>query len=604
LGGDFSGSGGTFSKNPGDATALIAENLQATRVFLRGASIDGKVDLSGANLSSGLAADGGKFRNHCDVALNAESLKAVSVSLRNVSADGEVDLKGATLGGDLDGEGGKFSNPGGHALNAENLTAASVFLNSDLAADGEVDLTNAALSGSLEADGGTFKNRGGYALKAESLKATNVFFKNGFGADGEVDLRDAALSGNLEANGGTFKNQGKYALSADRLRATSVYLNNHFSADGEVGLAGASLSGQLSADGGMFENPGGLALNAENIKAAGVFLRDGFTADGEVDLSGATLSGALSGQGGTFKNPGKVAVGAEELNTTSSVDFRDFGPEGTLNFAAADVKDAFFWMTLAPADTDKIVLDLRHAAVGLLLDDEESWPRQGNLHLDGFVYGRIDDARVHSSSSDALSRLAWLNLQRPKDNQSYDFTPQPYEQLAKALRENGDDAGANTVLIAMEEEHEHYEAFSVLRLFLRWTIGYGYDLSRAALLAVCFVILGTFLLFWGHRSGAIVQIDKEKPEQLFSFNPFIYSLETFLPLVELHQAKHWGPDPELRQLRPLVPIGAFWPLSKFQHRLGPAFGKRLRYYLWFHIVMGWFFGYMLIRGVAGLAHTG
>ncbi len=78
----------------------------------------------------------------------------------------------------------------------------------------------------------------------------------------------------------------------------------------------------------------------------------------------------------------------------------------------------------------------------------------------------------------------------------------------------------------------------------------------------------------------------------------------FLPLVDLHQSKSWAPDPQLRVGRPKVPIAPFKPLSKYQHQFGSAFGKHLRWYLWLHILAGWFFTSMLIAGISGLVQKG
>ncbi|MGD0075102.1 MAG: hypothetical protein ABSD31_12305 [Candidatus Binataceae bacterium] len=130
------------------------------------------------------------------------------------------------------------------------------------------------------------------------------------------------------------------------------------------------------------------------------------------------------------------------------------------------------------------------------------------------------------------------------------------------------------------------------------TIGYGYNTWRALWFISGFVLAGTFLFFWGYKSEAITRVDKETPGP-FRFNSFIYSLETFLPLVDLQQAKHWAPDPEIRP-RPRIPVVAFKPLSKYQLQFGPAFGRRLRWYLWIHFLMGWFFTAMLIAGISGL----
>jgi hypothetical protein len=421
-----------------------------------------------------------------------------------------------------------FDLSGSHTrgIAAEGLKGTHVYLR-DSTVEGEVDLLEANLSGDLDCEGGTFENPGKIALGADGLEAAAVFFDNGFKAEGEVRLIEANLGGELDCDGGTFSNQSGYALHADGLKATAILLRKS-AAKGRVSVIGADLTANLECDGGMFENSGGYALSADGLKAANVYFRDRFSTEGEVD------------------------------------------------FPTADVSGAFEWTNAAPGHPDAAVLNLTHATAGSLSDDEESWPAQGNLYLDGFVYNHF----YGGSPQDAQSRLRWLERQPPGI-----FTPQPYEQLAKVLREDGDDAGARTVLIAMETARRQYGNLSRWERCWSWilyeTIRYGYDTWQALWFIGGFVIFGTVLFFFGRRREAITQIDKEWTEHFRPFNPLVYSLETFLPLVDLQQAKHWAPKSE-----------------------GSTFGRCLRWYLWLHILMGWFFTSMLIAGITGLVQKG
>ncbi len=249
-------------------------------------------------------------------------------------------------------------------------------------------------------------------------------------------------------------------------------------------------------------------------------------------------------------------------------------------------------------------------------DDKNSWPSTGRLRLDGFVY-----ARIGAGPDDAKSRLEWLS--RQGDN----FWPQPYRQLAGVLREAGDDAGSKRVLVEMENSRRRYGNLPwwswTWAWILRPTIGYGYRPFRAGWWVAAFVILGFFLFSWGQDAGVLTEIkDKDAViqnkdvaathEQNASgvsvyqpFNGFIYSLETFLPLVDLQFAKHWLPNANLKPNNPvdLMNHMRHWPvrwLPHWNHNFGKNFGKHLRWYFWFHILAGWFFTTMVIAGVTGL----
>jgi hypothetical protein len=252
----------------------------------------------------------------------------------------------------------------------------------------------------------------------------------------------------------------------------------------------------------------------------------------------------------------------------------------------ATVKQTLAWIGLDK--NSPVRLDLRHASVGVIGDDEQSWPRKGNLLLDGFVYEKIGEG-----PTDAGKRLQWLA--RQPDG----FVPQPYRQLAKVLREAGDDAGARDVLIAMENARLRHGTLSftqrVVAWILRLTVGYGYKPLRALWYIAFFVLLGTMLFSWGRNSNVIVAVTgKYTPAPYQSFNPFVYSLENFLPLVNLRMAEYWMPDANAAPTPLLLP---------FSDTLAPAplwLGSFLRWYLWLHILLGWFFASMLIAGVTGL----
>ena len=304
-------------------------------------------------------------------------------------------------------------------------------------------------------------------------------------------------------------------------------------------------------------------LRADGVTVSGsVLLREGFHAGGDLFLNGAEIGGQLEFSGAHFSEASSLIL----QNTT--------------------VKRAFFWRGLAA--NSPVRLDLRHASVGPLGDDEQSWPSKGNLKLDGFVYESIGEG-----PTGADKRLQWLARQPDV------FVPQPYRQLAKVLRDAGDDGGAGDVLIAMENARLRHGSLNftqrAVHRMLGLTVGYGYKPLRALWYIAFFVLLGTILFSWGRNSNVIVEVDaKYAPAAFHGFSPFVYSLESFLPLVNLRMAEHWMPDPSANPTPLLLP---------FTNQLAPAppsLGRYLQWYLWLHILLGWFFASMLIAGVTGL----
>jgi len=466
-----------------------------------------------------------------------------------------------------------------------------------------------------------------------------VFLRNGFRAEGEVRLLGAQIGGDLSCIGGTFSNppiggieaSGK-ALSADGIDVKGIlYLRDGFHAEGEVRLLRAHIGGDLDCVGGRFTNPakkglatGGKALSADRaVVEGGVFLRNGFWAEGEVRLPGARIAGDLSCIGGIFTNPPKEglrssgnAIVADGIDVEGSVflrnDFRAEGAvrfpvaqiRGTVNFSGAAlhgefvaegavVKGPLFWRGIA--ESSEASLNLTNASVDTLVDDRESWPALKNLSLDGFVYERIS-----YGPKDAKSRLAWLGLQK-------DFRPQPYRQLAKVLREDGDNVGSRRILFEMERKRREKEddgwiarAWSEI---LSLAIGYGYYPGRALGGLLVLVLVGLFFFWGGYYAGSVAPTDKDVyagfkkgaplPPHYEEFHAFIYSLENSFPLVKLGQAERWQPDPDPSWKGRAVK----WVPAILCPVLSP---RSLRIFRWGQVCFGWILATFFVAGVTGI----
>ncbi len=229
-------------------------------------------------------------------------------------------------------------------------------------------------------------------------------------------------------------------------------------------------------------------IKADRLHTRGsVLLRDGFHAKGEVNLSGAKIRGTLECSGGTFDASG-VALNLEGVVAAGLL---------------------LRWLKAPPVG----IVDLAYANVGTLTDDQKSWPKNGKLYLDGFVYGRLaGDApwRAHDWKDDRgvprKGRLHWLSLQ-PK------FRPQPYEQLIKVLKEMGHEQDAREVAIAKQQQLREHGGLSRLsrakNLFLDKTIKYGYESWRAFILLFVVWFFGTGMFCMAEWTGVMVPSEKE-----------------------------------------------------------------------------------------------
>ena len=444
-----------------------------------------------------------------------------------------------------------------------------------------------------------------------------------------VDLESAELPGlflprsRIGGARSSDSNIAEVAILANgvRIRGPLILVGTHV--EGEVRLFGASIDSSLECDRALFENPGAVALDCEKAEIGGVYLRNGFRSEGEVRLRKADIRANLEcqsarfGDGGRFKTvvlrverakidgavllregfraEGPVVVLAAEIRGDLDLREADFSTPGSgLNASQANIKGRLFiHRTRVRADT-WIVLD--SAACAVLDDDLTSWPRDGHLVLDGFVYQRLQ------YPGDANARLVWLRGQLPKERaQRRDqFRPQPYRQLAQVLRTQGHEAEARDVLIGMARDRRKYAQLSwsswFWSLVLWHVIRNGYKPLRAAVWLLALWVANAIVFGAGYDVGLMGPTDQKAfeafaanqgsvPAWYSPFNATSFAIDLSLPIISLGERDKWRPLTKPVNGKPSVPTWLPGALSVWR---------------WVAIVTGWFLASMLVAGVAGL----
>lgn len=415
-----------------------------------------------------------------------------------------------------------------------------------------------------------------------------VSMDQGFEASATVFFGNSRIDGDFNCAGGSSKYENdpgfgifeleKPALFLGVARVEGpVWLSAGFRAEGAVDVNGITCTA-LICYGGKFVNPGGIALNATSANISGGAILSGADKWSAAEMTGlvqfdnARLGGVLNATGARFLGKPTEGHGFSATAITSP--------------------GAFVWQKIELQNG--ATLDLRGASVNGLIDDEKSWPQPGRLAIDGFVYKDF-----YGGPSDAPSRLRWVGLQAgphpPWLNVPSGFHPQPYRELAKVLRERGDEAGARDVLIA--EDQALYAGRSLpVRAWgqlLRVTIGYGHAPLRAVIWSLAIVVLGWSVVLIANRAGVMRPTWPETPPAMADsdyepLHPLLYSLDVFLPFVNLHQEHYWWPRPGASGGCKLMGITI------------RCRGSVVRLYLWLQIIAGWLLSAIFLAGVTGL----
>jgi hypothetical protein len=440
-------------------------------------------------------------------------------------------------------------------------------------------------------------------LQADRLEARGGLYLRGAEIKGEIRLVGSRLGGNFEGDGMAVSWADGFAVNAEGLEARAILMRGA-SVEGGIHFGRTRLGADFDAVGATLKRPEGVAINADGLEARGNVALRSAKIEGEVRFVGARIGGDLDCTGGQFDQAGGDAL---QINR-------------------AFIQGAFF---LRQGARVQGTLDLTGATIGTLHDEAACWPGKGDVLLNRCRYGAFIDGPV-----DAPSRLNWLARQSP-ERWGEDFWPQPYEQLATVFRDMGHDDDARAVLI----EKERLQRFArrqrakkpLLRAalgFVDWVLGATIVYGRQPLLAFAwlglFWIIGVAVFAQAERQGAfkpnsavilrspewtLCGIDagqsvflpttqqtvggRRAPgqsqlacfrQQLEAssypeFNPWMFSLDTLFPVVEIGQRAYWRPDPS------------------------QDWGNLAKTYYYFEASVGWVLSLLAVAGFSGIVKS-
>jgi hypothetical protein len=196
IGGNLDCEGGAF-KNPKSYALLCDSAGIGGSTWLRDQAngppffAQGEVDFCGASIEGSFECSG-RIENERKRAVNCAGINvAGSASFHGIYI-GEVNLIGATIGLSLSCSMGQFENPGGTALDCDKIIVRqSVFLRNGFKATGVTDFMAANIGSQFACNDGYFRNRGGVALQLSAAKVDAELWLAGIRIDGKIDLQGA-----------------------------------------------------------------------------------------------------------------------------------------------------------------------------------------------------------------------------------------------------------------------------------------------------------------------------------------------------------------------------------------------------------------------------
>ncbi|MFI6796464.1 pentapeptide repeat-containing protein [Streptosporangium canum] len=418
--------------------------------------------------------------------------RTAGLRLAGARVTGVLDLSAATLTGKL------------HLLNCHLSETVSL---TDATTSGvrfrgcEMERVRAArctVNGLLELDGSTVHS----GIRLDNAHVTGQFrlSRSRLHAPGE---RSRASESRLEDVRRPFTetemrerglDQSQWAVWAGGLTVEGGAFMRDMRVTGGLRFIGAKFHGGVYLQRSVITATGPHAVRADFMESGAAEFSAGFTATGVIRMRGARVNGVLSFDGATLEAPGRA-----------------------LHLSHAQVEE----LILNPASI-KGEVNLGYSRIGVLLDNPAAYP--DGVQLTGLTY---ESLRGHWTVAE---RLDWLD--RDPDG----YKPQPYEQLASWFRRIGHEPDARRVLLAKQRRRRGTlkPTGRVWGRLLDFVVGYGYRPWLAGLWVAVLLTLGT-VVFDAVRPA---QID---PDEVRSFQPFVYTLDLLVPVSVFEQRGAWEP---------------------------------------------------------------
>lgn len=302
-----------------------------------------------------------------------------------------------------------------------------------------------------------------------------------------------------------------------------------------------------------------------------LLLRHTRVADGRVLIAGAEIGKDLNceslhlARSDDHDGHGPHANDGQPPRLPARSGSQKFSPD--IAIISARIGETLNWKALLPPEA--VVFLSRTTTERLAYTSVVYWPPLGRLALGGLQYRYIDgDTRFRRQrvagparwlrkrqesgplpfGQPTLLRLAnaiagtdgthlrWLRLYTRKY-----YDPQSYDTLAAALRSMGRENDAARVLIARADDRRRAQGIMAILFGMpyRLLVGNGFRTWWAAVWIILFTLVGTAVFNGAHQHGELSPV---KPAvQIMPFQPFVYSLDVLLPIVNLGQADSYIP---------------------------------------------------------------
>lgn len=555
--------------NNTEQEAVFAQMRTGDSAFFNGARFAGPVSFGHADIRNNFEFQGARFNNKEKEVIFAE-MSVGDLFLTNVRFEGGADFHRTSITGDLHGSDLEFRGVGREVNFASMQVQGTVFFDNTTFL-GPADLTHISIGRHLQARNARFEDDT-QSLNMNGGKVDGGVFLAKAQFAGPVEFQYSDISGTLQLEGSLFKKRADFnrmKVGYDIFLIETIF-------DDDVRFQNVEISGQLQADGAQFaDSKKGADFNSMRVGSA-VFFRNS-TFRGTVSFGYMNVKGNFEAQGARFINTEKIVrfdcmkVGGnaffEKAVFAGPVSMADalfdgllIGVVGTGDAADKNVRldlsrtivkrELRIWDTKfetliatllqveASASLNKVSIEndvsLEHSRFLRLKFSDVSWPSDTqSVRLEGMKYEHIE-------ADDGAD--SWEKLLEMAEGARYNVSV--YSNLEEFFKQQGHGERANKVFVARKRRERRETSWwaihkKLAHFFLDYSVRYGRSPARAFGLGAIVILIGCGV-FWS-QGGMVLQ---NPDAELCNYGPFWYSVDLFVPFIDLKAASAWIPGPE------------------------------------------------------------
>jgi hypothetical protein len=549
-------------------------------VRVEGAEIRDTLDLQNCHVQKPLRLIDCDIGDGSDFAINAERASLATVNLNNSRMKGGIyaqavevrggwfmngaaisdtfNINSAKIDGQVSANGATFSVDSGNAINAHNMSCRGWFMDK-AKISGTFNIHSAKIDGPVVAIGAIFSVDSGDAINAQAVSCRG-WFMNEAKVSGTFNIHSAKIDGQIGANGATFSVDSGNAIIAQAVSCRGWFMRN-------ADMTGTLYMHSVDLVGGLFLE--GLTARGCRVSHEAIDLTRA-KVDGVIDFTDCVM----------FK--GQMVL--DHASATGAVTLCRLDPiDGLPRRVVLSARHFSASRFVFPETGMGGVVDLRDAHFGTFDDHHQSWPRSvdkmftmpnedwpdrdaNRFLLDGLTYDRFENPDGNFEDDNrrlaAKARIRWL-LSQPKEDIFEHFKPQPWHQAAKVLRESGYIDDAREVEIEARNRYGRSKStrlqdkiFSLMAFKLS---NYAQNPVRSLRWSLGVIIFFTFV--FAHAASYQTTwnptiLNYTSKTEVFSpiysgtaldgtypvFGSFYYSLDVFVPILDLGMDEFWRPN--------------------------------------------------------------